>query len=365
MKPTSNSFLLNRSSSQGRCRVCLTQRPTIRTNVPWQYLRIVIAVGALLHISPSAADAEVLIQTPGTNFLAFEAEDVDSFNNADDANGWQVVDAFNPLQTYINSTVLAADTTASRGTGLYDIPGGNDQDFVTYKLQFSEPGDYSLYLRYTIFDRTDPTGYGNEDSIYLSKDFGLSPQGGQDAPDNLRANIATGGANATDGRWEGNFEWWNATITDEDPQQPENPSAIYTPTVNTVLDFGIAAREAGIVIDKLVFSTDSGLSASQLDALPTISLLPGDPGDFNLDGTVDLADFSILTANFSESFAISESFGKGDNNLDTKVDLLDFIEFREIFNDQGQGVAGVPEPSGIALAGLAVLTMIAVRRRKQ
>ncbi len=63
--------------------------------------------------------------------------------------------------------------------------------------------------------------------------------------------------------------------------------------------------------------------------------------------------------------SLTESFSKGDNNLDRTVDLSDFIEFREIFNNQGQEVAGVPEPSGMALAGLALLATIAVMKRKR
>ncbi|MFB3105403.1 MAG: hypothetical protein ACE1ZA_10800, partial [Pseudomonadales bacterium] len=336
------------------------------TNISWRYLGTVIAVAALLQITVSTADADILGQTPGTDFLAFEAEDADSIANADPTRGWLIVDSVNPIQTAFGSTVLAPNTTASRGTGLFDSRG-NDPDNVTYKLQFVEPGTYSLYYRYTLFESSNPPddGYGGEDSIYLGSDFGVVPTGGQDDPSNLRANHPTGGATPGDGRWEGNFEWWNVTITNEDPDSANNPSGTYTPTVNTVLDFSFGSRERGVVLDKLVFSLNGSLSDAELDALPTIALLPGDPGDFNLDGTVDLADYGLLTSNFSESFSITESFGKGDNNFDTKVDLLDFIEFRDIFNSQGQGVAGVPEPSGIALAGLALLTTIAVMRRKR
>jgi hypothetical protein len=90
---------------------------------------------------------------------------------------------------------------------------------------------------------------------------------------------------------------------------------------------------------------------------------PGDPGDFNADGSVDLADFNILASNFNLRFPISESFGKGDNNQDTLVNLQDFSEFREIFGAQ-QAPAGVPEPASTSLAGWALVTTLLIGRRR-
>lgn len=320
----------------------------------------VMAAWAFAAAQP--ARAGILAQAPGTDFLAFEAEDVDSFSNVDDATGWAVVDTIDPIMTAFGSTVLAADTTASRQAALYDQSGGGDQDFVTYQLQFAEPGTYSLYMRYTMFEDNNPDGYGNEDSIYTPTDFGVNPQGDWTNPDNNRTDIPSRGGVPGDGRWEGNFDWWRVTGTNL--EGGSNDPVTYDPTVGSVLDFSIAARERGVAIDKFVMSTNDSLSNAELDALPTFVDRPGDPGDFDQNGTVDMADFALLRDNLNDRFSLAESFGKGDNNRDGLVDLHDFIEFRAIFNGEA-GSAAVPEPAAIVLVCLAALGALPwVRRRK-
>ena len=90
----------------------------------------------------------------------------------------------------------------------------------------------------------------------------------------------------------------------------------------------------------------------------------GDPGDFNLDGTVDVNDFLILAENFGGKFSVEESFSKGDFDLNTRVNLKDFTAFRELFHaQQGVAAAAVPEPSTFTLLSLAGTLLLALRRR--
>jgi hypothetical protein len=90
---------------------------------------------------------------------------------------------------------------------------------------------------------------------------------------------------------------------------------------------------------------------------------PGEPGDFNLDGVADAADFAIMAENFNATFPREESYSKGDFDLNTRVDLNDFLGFRVLFNSQG-AVAAVPEPTGVCLAMFCILGLIGFRRRR-
>jgi len=93
------------------------------------------------------------------------------------------------------------------------------------------------------------------------------------------------------------------------------------------------------------------------------------PGDANGDGTVDLADFGLLRANFGSDAAI---FATGDFNADNTVDLADFgilrANFGSLVTPAELAVADawyasvVPEPTTAAFAGLAGLTLLRRRR---
>ncbi len=367
--------LVRESSESKVSRLPLPDKPR-QPRFNWWPLAICLAVIVAMQVATSTVSAQITIgQKPGTDFLAFEAEDVFELVNGDDATGWGIVDTSDPFLTDSGTSVLANDTPASRQAAIFDFPDGSVSDFARYRLQFVEPGDYSLYLSYTLFNIQGDTAYGNEDSVYVSSAFGTDgklvdtpadPRGARDNLPSFYGNLPSGGANFGDGRWEGNFEWWNAAADGSDPTA-DNPDAIYTPALNTPLDFGIAARERGVGIDRVVFHTNPNLSDEELDALQTFAPNTGDPGDFNADGQVDLADFLVMAGNFNESFSVVESFEKGDQTRDGIVDLADFLEARQIFNAAQQGtLASVPEPAGLTLALISVvITMVAVNRRSK
>lgn len=317
---------------------------------------------------PSIGYAQAIVgQTPGTDFLAFEAEDIFELVNANDEEGWAVVGIDDPFVTSSGSSVLAPGV-ASRDGAVFDFNGGGVNDFVSWRLQFVEPGDYSLYISYTMYDNNGDGGYGNEDSIYVSSEFGegeligtpADPRGDRDSQPSFYGNLPTGG------EWEGNFSWWNAEADGSDGTTT-NAEAIYTPELNTTLDFGIASRERGVAFDKIVFHTNPNLSDDELDALPTF--IPGrdgvTSGDFNDDGVVDLGDYLIISENFLRSFSVAESFEKGDETGDGKVDLADFLAVRNIIAEQAAGTASVPEPSGALLVGFAVMAGLTRRKRRR
>jgi probable HAF family extracellular repeat protein len=82
-------------------------------------------------------------------------------------------------------------------------------------------------------------------------------------------------------------------------------------------------------------------------------------GDANGDGKVDLADFGILKDNFGSGTTLAQ----GDFTGDGKVDLSDFGILKDNFGNSG--AVATPEPSGLALAGLAAVAagLAQLRRR--
>jgi hypothetical protein len=94
-------------------------------------------------------------------------------------------------------------------------------------------------------------------------------------------------------------------------------------------------------------------------------------GDATLDGTVNLADFNRLAANFGSTTA---DWTQGDFNYDSLVNLTDFNRLAANFGLSAAGPtvtpedwsrlgAAVPEPAGAACAG--IVTMLLARRARR
>jgi len=89
-------------------------------------------------------------------------------------------------------------------------------------------------------------------------------------------------------------------------------------------------------------------------------LPPRLPGDANLDGSVGLADFTILKNNFGISDASWEDGNFTEELGDTNVDLADFNILKTNF---GATQATVPEPSSLLLLCLGLFSCAAGRVR--
>ncbi len=252
---------------------------------------------------------------------------------------------------------------------MFDQVGGRQTDLINYKLEFSEPGTYYAYLHYSLYELTGDGAYGNEDSIFFPRDFGLDPSG--PLSDNNFWAITPSGtpqfpAGQSGAPTEGNFMW----VKVADNAVGQSGFWEYEPQVNTVLDFSIAARENGTTLDKLVFSPNPDLTAEELRRNPQLhrATAGGGLGDFNADGAIDLADFAIMTENFNTKLpSPEEAFSKGDMNGNLRVELRDFIAFRELFAEQSAAgqAAAVPEPAALTLAGFGLATGSTWFRRRR
>jgi len=80
--------------------------------------------------------------------------------------------------------------------------------------------------------------------------------------------------------------------------------------------------------------------------------------DFNTDGTVDLADLTILRTNSGQ---IGMGFADGDTNCDGAIDLADLTTLRGL---SGSSVSGVPEPATLSLLMLGTLGLLQRRRAR-
>jgi len=92
-------------------------------------------------------------------------------------------------------------------------------------------------------------------------------------------------------------------------------------------------------------------------------LLSGDqvPGDFNEDGVIDVADFTILAGHFNQA----GRFADGDMNFSGHIDLEDFVRFRTAFEDSQGPAAAVPEPTSTVLALLMSFGIVPFIRRRR
>jgi hypothetical protein len=234
-------------------------------------LRFILgSIASFLFISSSFA--ATLIQSQAGTF-AFEAEDYSVLTGSQ----WSLITTTDGLKTIPEGSNVVGDA-------LYTHNGGSPNSFATYDLQFIADGTYYLYTRYSMYDRTTPTqnSYGNEDSFYLPRDFGLAADVGEGAEkDWYMQGLSTQGHfpsnTATPNPNEGMYFYWDeANITG-------TPSSLLTFKISGAsvdnpqsVTFTIGNRESGVALDRFVFSTTrlsssiSGGNSSTLDGIASV-----------------------------------------------------------------------------------------------
>lgn len=159
---------------------------------------------------------------------------------------------------------------------------------------------------------------------------------------------------------------------------------VVTDFVIHVAQGGMANREVGVSYTRELVAGDDELNillggsvavpdnnplfqALTLEKIEDLVIAPAcDPstqGDLDGNGTVEFADFLVLSANFGSEVA---DHTLGDVDCNGTVEFADFLALSANFGNTVAGTAAeaVPEPSAILLFGLAALGIGCLRRRK-
>lgn len=121
---------------------------------------------------------------------------------------------------------------------------------------------------------------------------------------------------------------------------------------------------------RIYFGGDDGMVVKDFQV--TVSGPAVKDGDFNQDSAINAADWTIFRSNQHANLAalsLQQAFFQGDLNSDKKNDYADFTIFKQLYDvANGSGafaamVASVPEPTSLAMAGVAMTLLVSWRRR--
>jgi hypothetical protein len=155
---------------------------------------------------------------------------------------------------------------------------------------------------------------------------------------------------------EGSLHAGGTIAIDQLPSNPyERRRLIDAESVSGTFTAVEAPEVSGPFVPAVTYSED--------DVFVTVALA----GDGNLDGIVNLADFTILRNNFG----VVGGFANGDFNQNGIVDLVDFTLLRNTFGNASDADiaimnawrATVPEPTAVGVAGLAAAGLLRRKRR--
>jgi hypothetical protein len=200
-----------------------------------------LLVGTVGLLGPAIAQGATIYQSSGANHLAFEAE-----KNASLIPGTPT------------SWEVRADAQASGGSTLY-AGGPNDtttapHSFAQYQLRFATPGTYSVYLRWKADAARTATDIHTANSSWMPSSFGSYSTPGDTSP------FYTSAANGISAPQSEVYNWTRETGGSYEVSAGDVASA-------TPLVFTVGTREAGMFIDRIVFSTDPALAAATLDSI--------------------------------------------------------------------------------------------------
>ena len=316
-----------------------------------------VAGTVFLSSAPFITYAQTSVQRPcdviGTgsnawNYFLLEAESfVPESKVASEGSGFTKLYNDEALIDFYGTPMLATNTGASMqgALGTLGPTFGRFADKVTYSVVFTKPGDYYMYMRFTMFENGgNLTHYLNEDSFYLPADFNKDPQNDWNVPGNTTTDTGgytegccgaagflhilnyQGDGARTDrsgdtNYWEGKFHWnqlyvsqfLNPTIhTNQDgtPFAGQPIHYVVTPAmVGVPQSFTIAYREQGVNIDAFLFSNQTNLlnnyQQEQLDDLLVNKVQAQDPGN------------TVASTNGPWSFLVMETenyFAKSNRN---------------------------------------------------
>jgi formylglycine-generating enzyme len=141
----------------------------------------------------------------------------------------------------------------------------------------------------------------------------------------------------------------------------------------TVVSTDVASSSRGQRGGSITYYTDCLLASARYDGSPTFenaaalgfrvaSVFEFFLGDANKDGTVNVADLTLLLNNYNKTGMV---WANGDFNYDGTVNVADLTALLDNYNQTSGTVAGtaVPEPSSITMLGIAGILLCWWRKR--
>lgn len=202
-----------------------------------------------------------------------------------------------------------------------ELPGEQHDTIATYDLEFETLGTYTAYYRARGFS-------SSTDSLFTPSDFGVDPN----VTENLSSN--------------GDFRWEKSGVT----------FTVGGSEVGVPLELRLGMREQDAEFDALVLSLDSGLTDEELDALFDVLL-----GDYNGDGLVDAADYTVWRDQSGQSGPGLAADGDGDGDVDDDDRLVWQNAYGS--SDAASASTAVPEPT--TLVALSALMFASLGRSRR
>lgn len=285
----------------------------------------------------------------------------------------------------------AEAAVVDRHTGVYNIPSGDDtweegDSSYTYWVTHD---DEAVYVGVDVVDDeifTDTAEAGSEDgqtwvddSIEIFFDADDSNDEGRGAGEFegqyvLTANGAWRDNEANNPLFGESDDWFAVTSETDTGYAIEfkvNKSALFDPEDGATLGWNVALNDDDGDGRKLQLNWNgrphSEFTYGFLTLGPEASVATCDPnsgGDLDGNGTVEFADFLILSGNFGSEVS---SHAEGDIDCNGTVEFADFLALSGNFGMEIAGTQSVPEPASsvmLCLGGLLVAYLRPRRHRK-
>jgi hypothetical protein len=232
---------------------------------------VLLAASVAVSSLPTAIPAQVILQPADGSTVAFEADiGLATLLNTTDATKVTWISTNDPSASggtvlYCNTTNVPPYPNGINGAGGPQF--GRPNSFVTYSINFSQAGTYTLYYRWRanagVVAATGDNFQAN--SCFFPNVFGTFTTPGDVADYHTAAANGVGAPGSTA------YQWTSEATT-------------YTVGAPGVQILSIGDREWGFFLDRVAFSTNAALTAAQLDATPN-AFASAIPGGFN-DGYI-------------------------------------------------------------------------------
>ena len=222
------------------------------------HLFLVVAVLSTLLFALPCSGAATILQSSGSGAIGWEAE-----NHGTYINDPLMVTTPSPASVWGPTN----DATASGGAVLYTL-GQNitafPASYVDYQLQFATPGSYRLYIRAKADVVWASADRFTANSIWIPLRFNTPFT--TNTPDS-EAHYVRSAMNASDAQATPSST--NFNIYGEAPLFEVSQAMVDNRDVVTLR---VGTRERGVMLDRLVLSTDQGLSETGFNQLPNTEL---------------------------------------------------------------------------------------------